>query len=855
MMTQGGGDPWDSLGRIKKARLDHADSYSSCLLSASGEINGGVSNGNNVANGLHATDEEATLSYEFEETDLEKGKNKSKDSFSFYQDTQTLKQTDFKCRDGVDEDVTPEWESEGRLSPTLRQGLDFHDVNGENDSAKREETVEELSPTLETSFDVVDSPDSPDWLQDGYYERKIHEHASQREALDSLGAEVSAFDKTLPYDADSLTQGDKDEETVDGGQQTKNSGENAIVCDRETKVLQVAEELSQNDVTRSYHHGDVAAKTSADSSVTAINPSVTSEGTVIETTDENNKDNIKSDTNESDEHSSTPHQIPSTSPLQNNTAVVNLTDTTPIVAGKGLPGSPSPDKMIVISDEGTPESVHAGPTQGNVEAAKKHRDILALSSTGESAGSCRLENGENHKQAVIVSSCSTSRMDNPVHTTVPALIQKDSIEQDANTIANIIGEVDIEKVLKRLRQKRTDPHRVDVVLNEVLEGQLQSEINKAEAEVIEHVQRGRGGADDPLMEDVQEVVRQVPGVDPNRVFYLLLESTSHPRDRVKALVAQLRGRPGASTAEDVIVISDDPSPKPPPLRSSLSDPTDPIVVGDELYADTRTIARIFPNRDRNEIYAYLEAHHDRPDRVQRVMDELLAIGTESQTPPVTQEIEVTGDQSVTDSTTPARAQPTNPQADLQRDVEHLCMVFPDCDPNYVYTRLEQTKDLPNRTQMLAAQMFEFKTYPKLKDMQEKNSKEALKRKLINMTLNMTEFLTMFPDPVDVFLNEDKAVSETYKEHAVTQLVNCFPALKEPFIKKILEKRKNHFTPALRELEKEAVKYTGRTISIHMSKFCQESVSQHILNFFVLELYHFQASKCKFIVSKLHLTFY
>jgi len=44
---------------------------------------------------------------------------------------------------------------------------------------------------------------------------------------------------------------------------------------------------------------------------------------------------------------------------------------------------------------------------------------------------------------------------------------------------------------------------------------------------------------------------------------------------------------------------------------------------DPLVEDMKTVTRMFPGRDLNEIYAYLEAHTDKRNRVQIVTDELL----------------------------------------------------------------------------------------------------------------------------------------------------------------------------------------------------------------------------------------
>ena len=98
---------------------------------------------------------------------------------------------------------------------------------------------------------------------------------------------------------------------------------------------------------------------------------------------------------------------------------------------------------------------------------------------------------------------------------------------------------------------------------------------------------------------------------------------------------------------------------------------------------------------------------------------------------------------------------------LQDDVSHLRDIFPDCDPNYIFECLEACKDTANRVKVVATQMFERRDYPRLREVAEKQTKEARKRRLQNMNFTL-----------EVRVNEWMQVSERKSVYACVCVCVC-----------------------------------------------------------------------------------
>ena len=172
--------------------------------------------------------------------------------------------------------------------------------------------------------------------------------------------------------------------------------------------------------------------------------------------------------------------------------------------------------------------------------------------------------------------------------------------------------------------------------------------------------------------------------------------------------------------------------------------------------DVEKIALVVPNRDRAEIYAYLEAHQNKANRVNIVIDEFL------RTPQDHDACEEEEDRPCPLPPPPAVEKsidvPTpKPLSALERDVEQICTVFIGVDPNYVHERLIELGNIKERVELLSAMMLEKNDYPRLKDRLEKENKEKRNSKIRSMEFNMEEFLTLYQDPLKTFYDESKKV--------------------------------------------------------------------------------------------------
>ena len=136
-------------------------------------------------------------------------------------------------------------------------------------------------------------------------------------------------------------------------------------------------------------------------------------------------------------------------------------------------------------------------------------------------------------------------------------------------------------------------------------------------------------------------------------------------------------------------------------------------------------------------------------------------------------------------------------------------IFPDCDPNFLYEKLESLKNEPNRTDLLATELFEKKDYPKIKDIMEKaKAKEkeqeefVRKEKVMKLDLTVEEFLERFPEPEKTFGDESTPKTRLYEEHANCALRNEFRMLKAGYLKVVFLKHKSHFYPAYKQIANE-----------------------------------------------------
>ncbi|CAL1539724.1 unnamed protein product, partial [Lymnaea stagnalis] len=349
-----------------------------------------------------------------------------------------------------------------------------------------------------------------------------------------------------------------------------------------------------------------------------------------------------------------------------------------------------------------------------------------------------------------------------------------SIIRDADIVAGIVKNKDLNEIYDTLLDHQDREDRLDFVTVQLLEANNSTP--------SPNVTTG------DIFKDLQHVMSEVPSADANEV-YAMLESLPPRKNRAKAVVTKLKKH--AASGE-----FNTPHPPPPKKDSSFID--DPMLANDPLFRDMRTIAKMFPERDRNEIYAFLEAHYNKSDRLQVVINEL--INAENDLEQQTQGLGLL----MSHPSFVGKGLSKETEETFDQEVERMKMIFPDCDPDYLYEQLEAMKNEPKRTDIVAAKLIEDRNYPKLKVRLEKEKEKE--RKVIASKRDMTvpEFLQKFPDAKKTFMSLEKQPSELYLEHAEICLKNEFPMLRVGYLRKILAKHTGHLYPAYQEISEHVV---------------------------------------------------
>ncbi|KAK3591594.1 hypothetical protein CHS0354_013776 [Potamilus streckersoni] len=373
-----------------------------------------------------------------------------------------------------------------------------------------------------------------------------------------------------------------------------------------------------------------------------------------------------------------------------------------------------------------------------------------------------------------------------------SLTKIESVQRDAEMILCIIPNANVNHIYDKIKKRRKDNNRIDIVTNEILE----------------ELPKGKEDNDktEKIVEDVRKVMEICPNADPNEV-YTLLEQEMESSDRVKTVSNKIQ-KSGRSVPETADAKSD---------SSIGSDPllSNPEFKKNPLYRDVRTIHKALPCRDTREIYAYLEAHFDKLDRVKIVLEELTKSDGDSQETIPEEHIPSFDSQTKYES---KGKQPLTLEDRLVQDVKELCEILTDCDPDYLYQRLEESLNDGDRVKKIAAELLEKGNYPKLKERIEKEKKQAFKRELENLEFDMGKFLNNFPSPSEFFYNTEKAVSKNYQDHVLVFLKNTYPMLKDGYIRSLMKTHANHLAPVVQELERElpGIAYGGRSKKLRMT---------------------------------------
>ncbi|XP_060560426.1 uncharacterized protein LOC132720319, partial [Ruditapes philippinarum] len=363
-----------------------------------------------------------------------------------------------------------------------------------------------------------------------------------------------------------------------------------------------------------------------------------------------------------------------------------------------------------------------------------------------------------------------------------------SIQKDAELIKGIIPGSDIETIYDKIMKKRNVKNRVDVVTNDLLE-----DSENMNASAVSSV--SDSSSDEGIFKEVAEVLIVRPNADPNRV-YDLLDQLTDTEKRVEKVLGKLTSAddlPSRSGSETSASKSESSNVEKSDSFKGKDPFTDPEFRKNPLFNDLRTLRKVLPEKDPNEIYAFLEAHYDKANRVQIVIDELTkSESQESLSLP-------TADSSEDFDRGKA---PLTAVDKFHADLNELKEIFRDCDPNYLYNKLESRSGETDRVQIIAADLFEHRNYPKLKDIKEKEEKEDLKDKIVNMKFDMKTFLKKFTNPMEYFQDTSRTLNQNYKDHVLVYMKNTYPFLKVGYIKKVLEQHNYHLSPTVKMVDQE-----------------------------------------------------
>lgn len=188
-----------------------------------------------------------------------------------------------------------------------------------------------------------------------------------------------------------------------------------------------------------------------------------------------------------------------------------------------------------------------------------------------------------------------------------------SLITDAKVISDILPSKEFNTIYKLLHEHRDKSDRIDIAIFQ-----------------LTNSESGTSIADDQpvpdIFEEVQLVSQAVPSVDVNEI-YTLLEQLPPSSSRVLDVITKLKPPVNSSHSvessahQDTSVVE----------TSFVSVSEDSLLDNDPLFKDMRTIASLFPEKDRNEIYALLEAKVNQENRIESVINEILygqAAGTD-----------------------------------------------------------------------------------------------------------------------------------------------------------------------------------------------------------------------------------
>lgn len=356
----------------------------------------------------------------------------------------------------------------------------------------------------------------------------------------------------------------------------------------------------------------------------------------------------------------------------------------------------------------------------------------------------------------------------------------ESVHRDALAVSGIIPHVDFDEIYNKILKLRNEKNRVELVANNVLE--------KGTGETNVTATKDVAPADD-IFEDVMKILKENPSADPN-IVYNHLENLKGDSKRVDKVIAILREKSKGVTDSVSASVNSTFTDMDASLGDKKNPFDDPDFKKNPLYRDLKTLLKVLPAVNPNELYAYLEAYYDKPNRVQIVIDELTKSDSQESLP-------LTTEPSLEDL---SRGKgPVSTECRLQADLKELKDIFRDCDPNFLYEKLTMMTEDSERVHKIAAELFEKTDYPKLNEGEDKK-KDVEKRRITDMNFDMVTFLMKFPDPKTYFHNIARDVSQSYKDHVMVYMKNTYPQLKAGYIKKVLSDKNHCLVPTVLEIE-------------------------------------------------------
>ena len=137
---------------------------------------------------------------------------------------------------------------------------------------------------------------------------------------------------------------------------------------------------------------------------------------------------------------------------------------------------------------------------------------------------------------------------------------------------------------------------------------------------------------------------------------------------------------------------------------------------------------------------------------------------------------------------------------LDEDFAKITGIIGDCDPAHIFKELNLMRSDPNRVEKLLADLIEKRNYPRLRDQVVKKNQLNRVESLLNMKLDKEEFVQMYPEPREYFYKTDAVMSESYRAHCISELMNAFGFITEDSILTVMAQNKFHYAPSFRQLE-------------------------------------------------------